>query len=705
MRAMKTRLLLPILLLAAAPTWAQTKPAAAPAADDGDLYQWLEETSGDKAMDWVKSRNDETVHALASTPAFAQLKSRLLEVLDSDARIPYVQRMGKYLYNFWRDKEHPRGIWRRTTLDEYRKEKPAWTVLLDVDALGKTEKENWVWGGAGCLKPDYRRCLVRLSRGGADARVMREFDVEKRAFLPKGFTLPEAKSNVSWRDANSLFLGTDFGPGAMTKSGYPRICKLWKRGTPVSSAVSIFAGKLDDVNVACNHDDTPGFARDFVFRAIDRLNSEQYLLGRDGSLTLIDAPTDADVEVEREWLTVRTRTPWTVGGKSYVAGTLLAAKFDDWMAGKRELTVLFEPTATTSLASYNWTRHHLILNELEDVVGKVEVLTPGAGEWKREPLAGAPELSTLVASGSDPDNSDEYFVNVSGYLRPATYARGVIGQSAAEDLKHAPSFFDASRFVVERRFAKSKDGTRVPYFMISPKGVAADGKRPTLLYGYGGFEVSLQPFYSGAIGRAWLEQGGVYVVANIRGGGEYGPMWHHAALKENRPRAYEDFAAVAQDLFATKVTSPQHLGMQGGSNGGLLAGNMLTRYGQLFGAVVSEVPLLDMRRYTHLSAGASWIGEYGDPDQPGDWSFIKTFSPYHIVQKQSKYPPSLFVTSTRDDRVGPAHARKMAAKMRDWGHDVQFFENIQGGHGAAVDNAERAFMSALAYTFLWQHVK
>jgi prolyl oligopeptidase len=699
---MKNPLLLTVLIFAAPAAWADSKPAAA---DDGDHYQWLEETTGDKVMDWVKARNAETVSALASTPAFAQMKSRILEVLDSDARIPYVQRMGKYLYNFWRDKEHPRGLWRRTTLDEYRKDKPAWTVLVDVDALGKAEKENWVWGSARCLKPEYRRCLVNLSRGGADASVPREFDVEKRAFVPKGFTLPEAKSRLSWRDANSLFTGTDFGPGSMTRSGYPRICKLWKRGTPLKSATTIFAGKLDDVAVSCYRDLTPGFERDFVVRAIDPYTTEQYLLGRDGALTLIDVPADAESDVEREWLTVRTRTPWTVDGKTYAGGSLLVAKFDDWIVGKRQLTVLFDPTLTTSLASYSWTRHHLILNELEDVVGKVEVLTPGEGGWKREPLGGAPELSTITANGSDPDNSDEYFVNVMGYLRPASYERGVLGGDRLEELKHGPTFFDASRYTVERRFAKSKDGTRVPYFMIAPKGLVADGKRPVLLHGYGGFEISLQPSYSGGVGRAWLEQGGVFVNANIRGGGEYGPKWHLAALKENRPRAYEDFAAVAQDLFAAKITSPQHLGMQGGSNGGLLAGNMLTLYSQLFGAVVSEVPLLDMRRYTHLSAGASWIGEYGDPEQPSDWSFIKTFSPYHNVHQQTKYPPSLFVTSTRDDRVGPAHARKMAAKMRDWGHDVQFYENIQGGHGAAVDNAERAFMSALAYTFLWQHVK
>jgi prolyl oligopeptidase len=683
-------------------------PAATPAAEDADRYQWLEDTTGDKAMGWVKARNAETVAALASTPAFTRMKGQILEVLDSDARIPYVERRGNYLYNFWQDKDHPRGLWRRTTLDEYRKDKPAWQVILDVDALGKAEKENWVWHGAQCLQPDYRRCIVSLSRGGADASVIREFDVEKRAFVPRGFTLPEAKSQVMWRDRDSVFVGTDFGPGSMTRAGYPRICKLWKRGTPIGSAKTIFAAKLDDMTVSCYREMTPGFERDFVDRTIDFFTSERYLLGRDGSLSVVDVPRDADTDEHREWLVIRLRTPWTVGDKTYAGGSLLATKLDDWMAGKRAVTPLFTPTPTTSLASTSWTSHSLILNELEDVVGKVEVLTPparGAGDWTRAPLPNAPELSTIMAHGSDPDHSDEYFVTTTGYLRPETLSRGVVGGSALEELKHGPAFFDASRFTVQRHFAKSKDGTRVPYFVVAPKGFVADGKRPTLLYGYGGFEVSLDPYYSGGMGRAWLEQNGVYVVANIRGGGEYGPSWHNAALKEKRLRAYEDFAAVAEDLFAAHITSPAHLGMEGGSNGGLLAGNMLTLYSQLFGAVVSEVPLLDMRRYTHLSAGASWIGEYGDPDQPSEWSYIKTFSPYYNVRQHGKYPPTLFVTSTRDDRVGPAHARKMAAKMLDWGHAVQFYENIEGGHGAAADHDEAAFMSALAYTFLWQHVK
>jgi prolyl oligopeptidase len=372
------------------------------------------------------------------------------------------------------------------------------------------------------------------------------------------------------------------------------------------------------------------------------------------------------------------------------------------MAGKREFTVLFAPTASTSLASYTWTKSHLLLNVLEDVKNRISVLTPSAkGEWKREPLAGAPAFGTLGVSAYDEETSDDYWLTVTDYLTPTTLSLGTVGQ-APEALKSMPAFFDGEGLAISQNFATSADGTRVPYFMVARKDVALDGKNPTLLYGYGGFEISLTPGYSGSVGRAWLAQGGVYVVANIRGGGEYGPRWHQAALRENRNKAYEDFAAVAQDLIARKVTAPKHLGMQGGSNGGLLMGNMTVMYPELFGAVVCQVPLLDMQRYHKLLAGASWMAEYGDPDKPADWAFLQRYSPYQNVRKDAKYPPVLFTTSTRDDRVHPGHARKMMARMSEQGHDVLYYENIEGGHGGAADNGQRAHMQALAYTFLKQ---
>ena len=398
---------------------APTKPAAVTTADP---YQWLEDISGAKAMDWVKARNAEIVKGLASTEPFKQLQEKVLEVLDSDARIPYVQRMGDSLYNFWRDKQHPRGLWRRTTLAEYKKPHPRWTVLIDVDALNKKEKENWVWKGADCLKPAYRHCMVGLSRGGADARVMREYDLARHAFVKNGFTLAEAKSSTSWIDDNTLFVGTDFGPGSMTKSSYPRIAKRWRRGTPLDAATLVYEGTTDDMNVAAFHDATPGFARDLVFRAIDFWHSETYVLDAAGKLVLIDVPKDAETDINREWLLIRTRSPWTVSGKTWPPGSLLAARLDDYLAGKRELTQLFAPTPTTSLAGYSWTRHHLLLNELQDVAGRIEVLTPAAGAWKREPLAGTPALSTVDAYGSDADRTDEYFLN-RGWIPAAEHAR------------------------------------------------------------------------------------------------------------------------------------------------------------------------------------------------------------------------------------------------------------------------------------------
>ena len=673
---------------------------------------WLEDIDGERQLDWARAQNAITVQAYAQSPAFEALQQGILEVLDSDDRIPMVRKIGpRFFYNFWRDKDHPKGLWRRTTLDEYRKPRPEWESVLDLDALAAADGENWVWHGADCLEPEYRRCLISLSRGGADADVVREFDLETKQFVPGGFSLPEAKNHVGWKDIDNLYVATDFGPGSMTSSSYPRIVKQWRRGTPLESAVTVYEGLHEDMSVSAYRDNTPGFERDFVSRQIDFYESETWLRKADGTFAKIDVPDDSLAEITREWMLIEPRTDWTVAGATYRSGSLLAVKFDDYMAGRRELTVLFEPDDTTALDSHSWTRNHLIVNVMHDVVNRLEVLTPpagGTGPWKRESLGGAPELSTIAASGIDEDENDDYFLTVSGFLQPTTLYIGTIGtaeKSEPQVLKDSPAFFDASRHRVSQHFATSKDGTRVPYFEIAPKDLKADASNPTLQYAYGGFEIPLQPSYSGSIGRAWLDQGGVYVVANIRGGGEYGPRWHQAALQENRLRTCEDFAAVSEDLIARGVTSPAHLGAMGGSNGGLLMGNMLTLYPQLYGAIVSEVALLDMRRYTHLSAGASWIAEYGDPDQPEEWEFIRAFSPYENAKPGRAYPPALFTTSTRDDRVGPVHARKMHAKMTALGHDSSFYENLEGGHSAATDNKESAFMDALGYAYLWQHLR
>ena len=665
-----------------------------------DPHLWLEDISGEKSMAWVRERNAETEKEL-SGESLKQLEAGILKILDSEAKIPYISKRGNYYYNFWKDAKNPRGLWRRTTLQEYRKAEPRWETVLDIDALGKAENESWVFQGAQFLKPDYGRCLISLSRGGSDASVVREFDVTAKSFVKEGFQIPQAKSEFSWIDIDTLFVGTDFGPDSLTASGYPRIAKIWKRGTPLSQAKTVFEAAKTDVAASAFHDATKGFERDFVVRSPTFFTQETFLLGKDGSNKKIDIPGDAECSVNREWLLIKPRAQWTVAGKTYAAGSLLVARFDDYMAGKREISVLFEPTPTTSLSGYDWTRHHLILNVLDNVKNKLYVLTPQPGEWKRQPFEGTPAIGTVSAWGADPDESDDYFMQITDFLTPPTLHYGAIGK-AKEKLKEEPAFFDTTDLEISQHFISSKDGTRIPYFQVSKKNLSLDGSHPTLLTGYGGFEISEIPNYGPVAGYAWMSRGGVYVLANIRGGGEYGPAWHQSALKQNRFRCYEDFAAVAQDLVNRRITSAKHLGIAGGSNGGLLVGNMLTQYPQLIGAVVCQVPLLDMKRYSHLLAGASWIEEYGDPDKPEEWAFIKTFSPYQNVKAGMSYPPTLFMTTTRDDRVHPAHARKMMARMKEMGHDVRYYENIEGGHGAGADNKQAAHFQALEYCFLWQ---
>ncbi|MFO0954035.1 MAG: prolyl oligopeptidase family serine peptidase [Isosphaeraceae bacterium] len=669
-----------------------------------DPFRWLEDVTGEKSLDWVRRLNAESTSELTGDAAFRTLESRILSILDSDAKIPSIRKIGGLYYNFWKDAKHKRGLWRRTTLEEYRKPSPNWETVLDLDALGAEEKENWVWHGADPLKPDERFCLVSLSRGGADAEVIREFDLKEKKFVDGGFTLPEAKTQAYWRGADSLFVGTDFGPGSLTTSGYPRIVKIWKRGTPLSEATTVYEGKPDDMAVNGVRDQTPGFERDFIHRRPTFWTEEVFFL-RDGRLTKVEKPDDAEMSVHREHLFIQLRTDWKTGGKTYPAGALLAADFDAFMKGDRKLSVLFEPGERRSLAGYAPTRGHVITNELDNVRNMLYVLTPGKEGWSRAPLAGAPEIGTAQVEPVDPDESDDYFLVSSGFLSPNTLALGAAGGGPAEVLKRDPTFFDADGLTVTQHETTSKDGTRVPYFEVARKDLKLDGSNPTLLYGYGGFEIPMLPSYRPAVGAGWLEKGGVYVLANIRGGGEFGPKWHQSALKANRHKAYEDFAAVAEDLVRRKVTSTPHLGTQGGSNGGLLMGNMITRYPDLFGAVVCQVPLLDMRRYHTLLAGASWMDEYGNPDVPAEWEFIRTFSPYHNLKAGKKYPRTLFTTSTRDDRVHPGHARKMAARMKDMNLDILYYENIEGGHGGAADNKQQAFMQTLAYTFLWKQLK
>jgi len=689
-----TRHILPLLVL--------LSPSLPLRADDGtdanDPYLWLEEVESDRALSWVRAQNTLSQRELEARPEFEALRGRLLEIFDSSDRIPFVSKSGNYLYNFWRDAAHPKGVWRRTSPEEYRKAEPAWETVIDVGALSAVEKENWVWKGTDLLEPENERALVELSRGGGDATVVREFDIVKKAFVTDGFVLPEAKSVVTWLNRDTLYVGTAWGPDTLTKSGYPRIVKRWRRGTLLSEAAVVWEGEVNDVAVSSYVTREPGYTREFIRRILTFFTSETHLRVGDAWVQL-DVPPDALPGTIRDQLTVRPRTEWTVGGKTYPAGSLLAMPLDRFLAGERTFATLYTPGPRTALQSVVQTRNAIVLNELNNVRSRLIEVRLVEGVWTHTPIP-APEFGALGVSAWDRFDSDDYLLTVTDFLTPPSLFLGSLGKADRVLLKQQPAYFDATGLAISQHEAVSADGTRIPYFQVARKDLALDGRAPTLLYGYGGFEHSEQPGYRASVGAAWMEKGNVFVLANIRGGGEFGPSWHQAALKGNRQRAYDDFIAIAQDLIARKVTSPAHLGIQGGSNGGLLMGVMVTQRPELFGAVVCQVPLLDMRRYHTLLAGASWMAEYGDPDKPDEWEYISAYSPYQNVSAEKKYPRVLFTTSTRDDRVHPGHARKMAARMLERGHSLLYYENVEGGHGGAADNRQAAFMTALAYVFL-----
>jgi prolyl oligopeptidase len=528
--------------------------------------------------------------------------------------------------------------------------------------------------------------------------VVREFDINARQFVTNGFYLSEAKSQVDWRNRDVLYVGTDFGPGSLTDSGYPRLVKEWKRGTALAQATLLFEGKAADVSVDAEVIHDHGYTYEFIRRGVTFFTSEEYLR-RGDEWVKINKPADATVSTFADQLLLRLRSDWTVDGKTYASGALLATPLEPYLQGQSRFEAFFTSTERKCLSGKSETKHYLLLNELDNVRNRLYVLEHKEGRWTRTPLE-APAFGSIGISGVDPDESDDYFMTVTDFLTPSSLWFGAIGSKDREQLKTLPQFFNAEGLEISQHEATSKDGTKAPYFQVSRKGLTLSGKNPTLLYGYGGFEISMLPAYNPGVGSAWLERGYVYVLANIRGGGEFGPRWHEAARKQNRQRAYDDFIAVAEDLIARKVTSPEHLGIQGGSNGGLLMGVMLTQRPDLFKAIVCQVPLLDMRRFNRLLAGASWMDEYGNPDQPEDWAYISKYSPYQNVLKTRKYSRVLFTTSTRDDRVHPGHARKMVARMNEQGHDVIYYENIEGGHGGAANNKQQAYMSALAYTFL-----
>jgi prolyl oligopeptidase len=658
-----------------------------------DAFLWLEDVESVDALDWVTRHNEPTVARL-SGERFDKLRADALDVFNADTRIPGVGRTGEHLYNFWRDAKNPRGLWRRTTLEEYRTDSAQWDVVIDVDALSATEGQNWQWGGAGIIQPELTRAIVALSQGGGDATVIREFDMATREFVADGFTLPEAKTDIDWEDENTVLVATDFGEGSLTESGYPRIIKRWRRGTALEDAETVFAGAESDVSVGMTCGREPGYERTFVYRSTDFYNQHAYEL-RGSELLHIDIPTDAKFAAHREWIMILLLSEWARSGTVFAPGSVLIANYDEMLDDSAQPRVVFEPGGDEFFTGGAFAGDRFVSIKLRDVATVVEVVQPGV--WEFEPLPGLPENTNTTLASFD-EFSDEIFLYASGFDKPPRLLHGSSAGTVRE-IKSSPAFFDADDLVVSQQFATSADGTQVPYFTVRHRD---SGPGPTLVSGYGAFRAAQLPGYLGVAGRQWLSRGGSYALANVRGGGEYGPAWHDQAIRENRHKVAEDFAAVARALVDTGVTTPAQLGAEGGSAGGLLMGVMLTQYPELFGALVCTSPLLDMRRYHVLLAGASWVAEFGDPDNPRDWEFIQSYSPYHNISTDRSYPPVLITTSTNDDRVHPGHARKMAAALEDAGHVVLYYENTEGGHAGAADNQQAAFENALVYEFLLQ---
>jgi prolyl oligopeptidase len=665
---------------------------------DNDPFLWLEDIDGPRALAWLRAENARSLARLESDPRYSAFLSEARAIITAADRIPYPSFLGDDLVNFWQDEAHVRGLWRRTTLDSFRVAEPRWETLLDIDALAAAEGRNWVFHGIVSLPPEYRRCLVSLSDGGKDASELREFDVAARRFTANGFALPEAKQSAVWVDDDTLLVARDWGPGTLTASGYPFIVKKLGRGGPLSDAEPIFTGTPNDISVGANLlRDPDGTLRGVgINRQINFFDSERYLLTARGPLRLPVPLRSSFRAFVAGQLVFSLEQNW--GGLP--SGALVSLDLDACLRDPDRVTpvLIVAPGPRESIEDAAATRDRLLVTIYRNVQGAAVSYRFDNGAWQASPVSLPEQASVHIAAASN--RHDRVFVDVAGFLDPNALWLVEPQAGRAEPVKSIPPRFDASADVVEQFEAASSDGTAVPYFVVRPKSLAVDGSAPTLLYGYGGFQVSLTPSYLGATGKLWLEKGGVYVVANIRGGGEFGPTWHQAALKSGRRHAFEDFIAVAEDLIRRGITSPRRLGIMGGSNGGLLMGVMLTQRPDLFRAIVIQVPLLDMLRYHNLLAGASWVAEYGDPENPEEAAFLRAISPYHNVKPGRGYPEPFFVTSTKDDRVHPGHARKMAARMQAMGLPFLYYENVDGGHSAAANLEERARRTALEYAYL-----
>jgi prolyl oligopeptidase len=687
----KLALVVSAAVLAAAPSRAE---------QTADPFGWLEEIEGARALDWARAENARTLPVLEGDARFAQMRAEARAILTSPTRIPTGSIHNGAVYNFWQDDVHVRGVWRRASVASYRTGRPAWETLIDFDRLAKDEGENWVSGQVACLSPDYRLCMVEMSRGGSDSSTWREFDTAARAFVKNGFALPAAKSDVAWVDADTLVVGTDWGAGSLTDSGYPRILKVWRRGQPLAAANTLFAGKKEDVAVRAFVDQDAG-AQPFVVRAVSFFEAEYHYAPGLGAPSKLPLPLKSNLEGVLDGHAIFTlRQAWNHQGTVYPQGSIVAY---DLQRGTAE--PVFAANDSQSIETVAVGESGLVVQYLENVSGKAaRVVRTPQGEWRATPLALPANGVLKIASAGG--GTDDAMLSFESLTSPLTLYY-VSANDAIDQIFTTPAAYDATDVVVEQRFATSRDGTQIPYFVMGRKSVLVRGNAPTVQYAYGGFLAATLPVYyedpsrpqHGALaGKLWVSRGGVLVLANIRGGSEFGPRWHDAGLRENRQKVFDDFIAVSEDLIRTGVTSKGKLGAIGRSNGGLLMGVIMNQRPDLYAAIVNGVPLLDMQRYTRLGAGASWIAEYGDPDT-ADWSYMSKWSPYQNLRADAAYPPVFYYTSTKDDRVHPGHARKAAARLKSFGRDYFYYENMEGGHGGTANQDQLAYRIALEYAY------
>ena len=685
-------------------------PSAVPSAiakETQDPYLWLEDIDAKKSMDWVRAANAETDKHLGDDVLYKEIYADALTALNTKDKLPEINVIGDLVYTLKKDADHPRGVYKRTSLSDFKSSNDKWETVLDIDAMSEKDNIKWVFHGMDCLKPKNQKCLVYLSPGGGDAHEMREFDSTTLKFVSDGFALPAAKMQVSWMDKDHLFVATDFGEGSLTESGYSRQIKIWHRGTKLDQAKQIFEVSKQSVYVGVTRYKNNSQNIDLLVEAPSYWTRSYHQL-IDGKTVPLKLPETAIIVdmIAGKYL-VSLKRDWTVNDQVYAQGSALLIQPSTLIDGEGPMVVLVESEPSAIVENVMVAKDSIIVTVLEDVKSKVYRYRRAKGGWQSD-LIELPNSGQITIAAIS-DSTGDFFARYEGFITPPTlYA--VAKSQTPMLVRQQSATFDASNLKVNQFFAESLDGTRVPYFVVMNKDTKLDGTNPTHIFAYGGFRVSVTPAYSGsyedlngAYGKAWLERGGVYVIANIRGGAEYGPAWHAAALLENRHKAFEDFEAVAEDLFKRKITSAKHLGIEGRSNGGLLVGATMVRRPELYGAIICGVPLLDMKRYSKLLAGASWMAEYGDPDTD-DWSFIKQYSPYQNLKKGQAYPPIFFFTSTKDDRVHPGHARKMAAKMKAQGHQVDYYENIEGGHKGSATAEQTAKRVALSFAHLWKHL-